>query len=219
ALSIDRNLLVSRVTKAGETPAFHFTPPGTGGHTCRVQMVYDPARARELLAEAGYPGGKGMRRLELLYNTSEAHERIAQVIQQMWKTELGVEVDLVNVEWKVYLALTEAGKYDIARAGWIGDYVDPNTFLDMWVTGGGNNRARWSNPEYDRLIREAARTRDSGARLEMFQNAEQILLEEAPIIPLYFYLSKSLVHTAVRGWYPNILDHHPYKFVYLADGR
>ncbi|MGQ9662727.1 MAG: peptide ABC transporter substrate-binding protein [Kiritimatiellia bacterium] len=215
ALAVNRDLIVTYVTKGGEAPALHFTPPDTDGYTCRSRLFYDPERARSLLNEAGFPGGKGLRRLELLYNTSEAHERIAQVVQQMWRKELGIEVELVNVEWKVYLAMTEAGKYDIARAGWIGDYVDPNTFLDLWVTGGGNNRTGWSNPEYDRLIRAAAREPDRNLRFELFQEAERILMEAVPIIPLYFYRSKALVHPSVQGWHSNILDHHPFKFVYL----
>jgi oligopeptide transport system substrate-binding protein len=153
--------------------------------------------------------------MSVLFTTSDAHARISQAVQQMWKDTLGVEVDLLNMEWKVYLDQIQSHKFDIARAGWIGDYVDPNSFLDLWVTGGGNNRAAWSNAGYDALIRQAAKTRDPAARLELFQQAEAILLREMPVIPFYFYMSKSLRDKSVRGWNPTILDHHPYKHVSL----
>jgi oligopeptide transport system substrate-binding protein len=155
ALAIDRDQIVRYVTRGGETPALHFTP-GVAGYEAQAQLAGGIGDAKRLLAEAGFPNGQGFPKLELLYNTAEAHERIAQAVQQMWKTQLGVEVQLLNMEWKVYLARTQDGEYDIARAGWIGDYADPNTFLDIWVTDGGNNRTGWSSPEYDRLIRQAA---------------------------------------------------------------
>ena len=215
AMAIDRKRIVSYVTKGGEDPALHFTPPDTAGYSAEARLPEDVARAAELLAEAGYPGGEGFPSLELLYNTSDAHARIAQAVQKMWEQSLGIKVELVNMEWKVYLANTQQKKYDMARAGWIGDYADPNTFLDMWVTGGGNNRAGWSNTEYDRLVAEASRTADPDARFALFQDAEEILLREAPIIPIYFYRSKSLIRPSVRGWHPTILDHHPYKHVHL----
>lgn len=215
AMAIDRDQIVRYVTKAGESPAYHFTPPDTAGYTARARLPTDFGRARELMTEAGYPGGKGFPRLQLLYNTSDAHARIAQAIQQMWKDHLGIDIELLNMEWKVYLAKTQEKRYDIARAGWIGDYVDPNTFLDMWVTGGGNNRTGWSEPEYDRLISAAATESDMAARFQLFQQAEQLLLLNAPLIPIYFYRSKSLVQPSVRGWNPTILDHHPYKHVWL----
>jgi oligopeptide transport system substrate-binding protein len=215
ALAINREQITRYVTRANESPALNFTPPGTAGYTARAQLVGDLTDARQLLAEAGYPDGKGFPTLSLLYNTSDAHARIAEVIQQMWVTGLGINVELVNMEWKVYLAQTQSGNYDIARAGWIGDYVDPNTFLDMWVTGGGNNRARWSNTDYDALIRKASEALDTDARLELFQQAESILINELPIMPIYFYRSKSLVQPSVRGWNPTLLDHHPYKHLWL----
>ncbi len=216
AMAVDRDLLVRHVTRGGEPPAEHFTPPDLAGYTARARLPSDPEAARALLAEAGFPGGAGFPKLELLYNNSDAHARVAQAVQQMWKQVLGIDITLVNMEWKVYLAHTVEGRYDIARAGWIGDYLDPNSFLDLWVTGGGNNRTGWENPAYDALIAEAARTPDPDARREVFQQAEALLLAEAPILPLYFYRSKSLIHPAVRGWHPNLLDRHPPKHLYLA---
>ena len=215
ALTIDRESLVKNVLRGGQLPAFCLTPPGTAGYTCRTQLHEDIAEAKRLLAEAGYPDGKGLPPIELLYNTLEAHRIIAESIQQMWKKNLGIEVHLVNQEWKVYLDSERTLNYQVCRASWIGDYVDPNTFLDMFVTGGGNNRTGWSNPEYDRLIAEAARTTDPQQRLEVFQKAEAILLDELPIIPIYFYTHVYARRPEVKGWYPTILDNHPYKYVYL----
>ena len=215
ALTIDRESLVKDVTRGGQLPAFSFTPSGTAGYTAQARVSGDREAARKLLAEAGFPGGNGFPPIELLYNTSEGHRVIAEAIQQMWKKRLGVEVRLVNQEWKVYLDSQRTLNYQICRAAWIGDYVDPNSFLDMWVTGGGNNETGWSNREYDRLIAEAARTIDPAKRLEVFQQAEAILMDELPIIPIYYYTHVCARRPEVKGWYPTILDNHPYKYVYL----
>ena len=215
ALAIDREQITKYVTRGGEAPAMHFTPPDTGGYTARAQLSGNLETARQLLAEAGFPDGKGFPTLSLLYNTADSHARIAEVIQQMWVTGLGINIELVNMEWKVYLAQTQSGNYDIARAGWIGDYVDPNSFLDLWVTDGGNNRARWANVEYDKAIRAASVEQDPAKRFERFQQAEEILMDEVPIMPIYFYRSKTLVQPSVRGWRPTLLDHHPYKHIRL----
>ena len=106
-------------------------------------------------------------------------------------------------------------KYEIARASWIGDYIDPSTFLEMYITDGGNNNAGWSSKEYDALLKAAGEEMDQGQRFELFQRAEEILMTEVPIIPIYYYRNKALVHSAVKNWKPNPLDRHPYKFVYL----
>ncbi|MDA1044101.1 MAG: peptide ABC transporter substrate-binding protein [Verrucomicrobia bacterium] len=217
SMSVDRDALTRFITKGGETPAFHFTPPDTAGYTADIGLSYDPKAARALLAEAGYPGGEGLPTLPLLYNTSDAHAVIAQAIGHMWQQELGIKIELVNMEWKVYLNRTQNQQYAVARAGWIGDYVDPNTFLSLWVTDGGNNRAKWSNADYDALIAKAGETQDVTARFALFREAEAILMRESPIMPLYFYRSKTLLHPAVRGWNPTLLDHHPYKFVHLEE--
>jgi len=219
ALTIDRESLVADVLRGGQLPAFCLTPPGTAGYTCRTQLHEDIAEAKRLLAEAGYPGGKGLPPIELLYNTLEAHRIIAESIQQMWNKSLGIEVHLVNQEWKVYLDSQRTLNYQVCRASWIGDYVDPNSFLDMWLTGGGNNETGWSNSQYDQLIAEAARTTDPQQRLEVFQKAEAILLDELPIIPIYFYTHVCAQRPEVKGWYPTILDNHPYKYVYLEPNK
>ena len=215
ALAIDRDSLCKDVLRGARVPAYCLTPPDTAGYTCRAGIREDVAEARRLLAEAGFPGGKNFPAIELLYNTAEAHRIIAEAIQQMWSKNLGIEARLVNQEWKVYLDAQRTLNYQICRYSWIGDYVDPNTFLNMWVTGGGNNKTGWSNPGYDRLIAEAARTTEPRQRLEVFQKAEALLLDEMPIIPIFYYTHVCARRPEVKGWYPTILDNHPYKYVYL----
>jgi len=216
AMAIDRKSIVENVTRGGQLPAYFFTPPDTVGYTSRTALRHDPEGARQLLAAAGYPGGKGFPPFEILYNTSESHKAVAEAIQQMWKRELGIDVKLLNQEWKVYLDTEKRLDYDVSRAGWIGDYPDPSTFLETFLSDSGNNRTGWANPEYDRLLREAARLGDQKTRYELFQKAEAIFLDELPIIPIYHYTRVYLMQPSVRGWNPTILDHHPYPYVWLA---
>ena len=215
AMSIDRQQVVEKITKAGELPAFSYTPPEVNGYVARPGLRYDVERAGALLAEAGYPDGAGFPPVELMYNTSEGHRRIAIAIQQMWKTGLNIDVTLVNQDWKVYLDKRDAKDYQVARAGWIGDYLDPNTFLDMYTTNSGNNDTGWSNRRYDALIARAGATTDQERRFALFRDAESILMAELPIMPIYTYMSKALVSPDVRGWHPNILDIHPFKYISL----
>ncbi len=212
--AIDREAIVRHVTRAGEIAWSGFVPKNMPGYPGVKGLDFDPAEAKRLLAEAGYPGGKGLPPVELIYNTNEMHRAIGQAIQQMWKQHLGVQVQITNLEWKVYLARMKELDYQIARAGWIGDYVDPNTFLDMWITGGGNNQTGWSSARYDALIRKAAATVDPEARMKLLVEAETILVrDELPILPIYTYVGKGLVRRTFDGWYPNILDQHPMKFL------
>ncbi|PXA03852.1 peptide ABC transporter substrate-binding protein [Coraliomargarita sinensis] len=218
AYSINRELITEHVLKAGQKPAYHFTPPNTGGgYTAETRLPYDPDLARKLLAEAGYPDGEGFPTFEILYNTSESHRSIAVTIQQMWKQELGIDVKLYNQEWKVYLSTRETGNFDILRAAWFGDYDDPNTFLSLGETDNGNNHTNWSNQEYDELIEQAAVEQNPEKRFGIFQKAEAILMEEMPVIPIYFYVTSRLIHPSVQGWHANILDYHPYQSVRLIE--
>lgn len=215
ALAVDRDALVTKLLRGGQQPAHAFTPPGTAGYTPRAALPTDFAEARRLLAAAGFPGGQGLPPFELLFNSSETHRVIAEAIQEMWRRELGVEVRLVNQELKSTLEARRAGNFQILRSVWNGDYVDPASFLELWRTDSGNNYTGWSSPVYDGLLFAAARTTDPAARAALFQQAEALLLEAAPLIPLYHYTHVFLCQPSVRGWPPTLLDHHPYKHVWL----
>ena len=161
-LAVDKQLIVDKVTKAGQRPARHLVPPGLPGYLSPMCGEFDPELAQAELAKSKYVReGKRIPRIDILYNTSEGHQAIAEVIQQQWKNNLGIDVSLTNKEWASYLASTHAMEYSTARAGWIGDYPDPNTFLDMWLTDGANNETGWSNKKYDQLILAAAAENDA----------------------------------------------------------
>ena len=215
-MTINRDLLVSQITKGGQIPAYAITPPGTMGYYPESDLTFDPETAKQLLAEAGYPNGEGFPTTEILYNTSEGHRKIAVALQQMWKKHLNIDVTLLNQEWKVYLDTVSNRHYEIARAGWIGDYVDPNNFLDMFLCNGGNNRTNWCNSEYDQLILQQAPTaKTHQQRLDIFKQAEKLLLDEMPVIPIYVYTSNNLVHPSVKNFGRNILNQSNYREMYL----
>jgi oligopeptide transport system substrate-binding protein len=215
ALSIDREAIAASVLQGSRVAAFHYTPPGTGGYFSEARQAYDPAAARELLAAAGFPAGKGFPRLELLMNTDAINTSVLSAVQAMWKRELGIEVTLVSQDFRVYLDTMKGLRYDIARARWIGDYNDPNTYLDMYVTDGGNNQTGYSSPAYDQLIATAAATSDPAARYAVFQRAEALLLSDAPIAPVYFGARTHLLHPDVRGWKPSLLGVRRYQTLSL----
>ena len=216
AMAVDRQKIADQILKAGQIPAYAITPPNTMGYSPQSDLHYNPQAARELLAEAGYPDGQGFPVTEILYNTQEEHRKVAVAIQQMWKETLNIDVVLLNQEWKVYLDSVSSGNYAIARAGWIGDYVDANNFLDMWICGGGNNRTDWCNPDYDRMIlQQAPKATSQEERLQIFTRAEKLLLEEMPVIPLYIYVSKHLVSPSVKNFPKNILNQPSFKDIYL----
>jgi oligopeptide transport system substrate-binding protein len=215
AYSIDRKLLVEKVTKCGQIPAYSFTPPGSNGYEPTTSILFDPALARELLAEAGYDSENLFPKLEILFNTNEDHRKVALAIQQMWQQNLGIEVELVNQDWKVYLSREMVGDFQVSRAGWIGDYQDPNTFLDLMRPNRGNNKTGWENYEYDSLVAKANSTNDQALRYQLLDEAEKILIENMPIIPLYTYVRSYQLSPDVKGYNPHILDHHHPKFIYL----
>ena len=215
AYSIDRKLIVEKVTKCGQIPAYSFTPPGSNGYEPTTSIPFDPELARELLAEAGYDSENQFPKLEILFNTNEDHRKVALAIQQMWQQNLGIEVELVNQDWKVYLSREMVGDFQVSRAGWIGDYEDPNTFLDLMRPNRGNNKTGWENETYDALVAKANSTNDQDLRYQLLDEAEQILIENMPIIPLYTYVRSYQLSSDVKGYNPHILDHHHPKFIYL----
>jgi oligopeptide transport system substrate-binding protein len=216
-LAIDKQAICERITQAGEIPAGTLVPPGLTGYVPPPSRAFDPDQARRLLAEAGYPGGRGLPPIEILYNDLDAHRTIAEAIQQMWRQHLGVRVTLRGLEWGVYLDATHKLDYAVARAGWVADYPDPNTFLDMFMTGNENNQTGWGNPQYDALIRQAAEEADPQRRMTLFAQAEAILLDEVPILPIYFYVSKNLVRPRVKGFFSTVQDEHPLKLLRVED--
>ena len=205
-LAIDRQEIIDNVGKAEQVPAYSFVPQGIynpDGTEFADKEYYDPLdmegnieKAKELLKEAGYENGEGIPTIELMYNSEGAHKDICQIVQQNL-AEIGINVELTNQEWAVFLNTRQQGGYEIARQGWIGDYSDPMTFLDIFVTGGGNNDSGYSNPEYDKLIAEAKVESDTDKRKELLREAEDILMEDMPILPIYYY-------TTVMGWNENV---------------
>lgn len=221
-LVIDRKAIVENVTKSGQVPAYSFVPKGIlneKGEDFASKKYYDAEtpnieEAKKLLAEAGYPEGKGLPTLEFMYNTEGDHKLIAQAIQQDW-AKIGVNVELTNQEWKVFLNSRQQGQYQIARHGWSGDYVDPMTFLDLWVTGGGNNDAGYSNAEYDKLVADAKKEADPDKRWELMRKAEDIIMEEMPIIPLYYYTKVKGAKPEVKGVRVSTLGHVFFDKAYI----
>lgn len=222
SIAIDRESIVKEVTKGGQIAAYSFVPQGIlneNGEDFASTKYYDETKAnieeaKALLAEAGYPDGKGMPTLEFMYNSEGAHKSVAQVIQQDW-AQLGVKVELANQEWKVFLNTRQEGQYQIARHGWSGDYVDPMTFLDLWVTNGGNNDAGYSNAEYDALVNKAKAEADIDVRWKLMQDAEAILMEDMPIIPLYYYTKVRAAQDYVKGVRSSSLGHVIFNDAYL----
>ncbi len=221
ALAIDRQALVDQVTKAGQIPAWGIVPAMAGYESLEFpngdDHDADIEQAQKYLADAGYPNGVGFPTLTVLYNTNDSHKKIAEFVQQEWKENLGINVVLENQEWQTYLANRNSGNFVVARAGWVGDYQDPNTFLDMFITGAGMNGGRYHNEEYDVLINEAARMEAGPDRFEVLKTAEDILInEDQGIIPFYYYTTLNMIDTNKwGGWYPNTMDYHPVKDIYL----
>jgi oligopeptide transport system substrate-binding protein len=217
AMAIDRERIVQKITQAGEPPAYSFTPPGTAsGYQPPRMFDRDVQKARRLLAEAGYPDGKGFPTVTYLYDSKKLNEDIAVEIQNMLSDALGVHIELQKQEWKVYLNSLSRLDYDFARSSWVGDYNDPNTFIDCFVTDGGNNRTGWSSKEYDDLVAAAGLEADSAKRSQVFHRAEEILLNQGtPICPLYYYVGIQIYDgQKFGGIEPNLLDEHPFREMY-----
>lgn len=215
-LAIDKKEICEKGLKAGQLPATGIVPPSMRGYTELAGLEYDTKRAKELLTEAGYPDGKDFPEVSILYNNNESHKKVCEMVTAMWREKLGVRVQLDQQEWQSYLQKQQNMDYQIARAGWIGDYADPNTFLDMFVTGRGNNETGWSNKEYDSLLAEATREADPAKRMAMLQKAERLLcVDDMPVIPIYYYVNQGLLRPRVKGFFENLRDHHPMQYMYI----
>jgi oligopeptide transport system substrate-binding protein len=212
---IDRDAISRSVTEGVYPPAHCLTAPNCGGYTCKTQVQDNFEKARQLLAEAGYPGGRGLPSIEVQCFEKEVALRVTEAVQAMWLKELGVHITIAQMETKTLYQNQQNKEYTMAFSGWLADYADPNTFLGTMVTGGGNNYAGYSNKEFDALIDQASNTADNSKRMEMFQKAEAILLDEAPLIPLYFQPNVYAISPVVKGWTTTVVGFHEWNRIWL----
>ncbi len=212
-LAIDKRAICERVLRGGQLPAETYVPHGVPGYPHPPGIGHDPDEARRLLAEAGYPGGRGFRPIEICFNTSDQHRQIAEAIQAEWKQELGIQVELRNQEWQTFSATRDRRDYDVARSAYSSSEIDPDEFVTTFTSDTTLNIPGWVDPAYVRLIDSADRDADPARRLAKIAEAESLLLDAMPIIPIYFLSSLHLQKPFVRGWYDNPLDQHPLRFV------
>jgi oligopeptide transport system substrate-binding protein len=214
SMTLDREALCKNVFRGYHTP-YGLTPP-TQGYQPPHDVKFDPVEAKKLFAEAGFPDGKGFPRLKLLVSSREAAATIGAAVQAMWREHLGVEIEIENKEWTAYLVAMQSLDFDICAGGWIGDFIDPLTFLEMWSPGNGNNNTGWFSQPFADKLAESFQLTDPAERYSKLKQAEQILLAEAPIAPVAWRSKNYLIHPSVQGWDPLLLDCHPYTSVRLV---
>jgi oligopeptide transport system substrate-binding protein len=215
SMAVNRQDLVDKVLKAGDVASAGLVPAIQGYVTAKGNP-FNLAEARKLLAAAGYPNGQGFPKVPLIYNTSARHKMICEYIQQAWKTNLGIEVELQNLEWNTFLDTRQkTHNFLMARAGWLADYPDAGNYLDMFKTGAGNNDGLYSNKQYDELLARAAKMAGGDARNKVLQQAEEILVgKDQAVSPWFFYVNKSLINQQKwSGVYANAMDIHPTKWI------
>ncbi|MFA6076423.1 MAG: peptide ABC transporter substrate-binding protein [Negativicutes bacterium] len=207
ALALDRQKICAISQTGAMQPAFAMVSHGcldtSTGKDFRAEngalFSEDVQRAKKLLAGAGYPDGKGFPKLQYLYHTTETNKQIAEIMQEMWKKNLGIDIEMTNQEFKVYVQTVQKMDYQIARCGWYGDYPDPLTFLNIFVTGNGQNRSRYSNDAYDMLINTAITSTDGAVRFAAMKQAEAMLIKDMPVAPIYFDQTGTLRSPRVKG--------------------
>lgn len=217
-LALDRLRLARDVMRGGHEPIDAFVPGGLPDYEPAHLPAPNPERARELLAEAGYPGGEGLPQLRLLYPHNETNRDFCDAVVTMWRRELGIDVKLTQQVWKVYLDSSKNGLYQIAWGAWIGDWLDATDFVKIFHSESLNNRTGWGDDAFDKLIDAASAEPDDARRLELVRAAEARLLAELPIAPVYQRTNINLVAPHVVGWEDNLLDVHPLRDIGLADG-
>jgi oligopeptide transport system substrate-binding protein len=218
ALALDKQDIVTKITRCGEPVANTLVPPGNAGYTPPTGLVYNVGEARRLLAEAGYPNGQGFPDVNLLYAGRGTGPQVATEMQALWRRDLGItSIHLRAQEWKVYLNTQQLVDFDLSLSAWIGDYNDPQTFIDMFVTDGGNNDTGWGNAQYDQMLQTSENTADPAQRMRILHDMEKILVEdEVPIIPVYFWVGMSLYDpNKVGGFEPNFVDDHRWGEFYI----
>lgn len=217
ARAIDRETLARTVLRGTRRPAYFFTPPDSNGYTAEARIPDDFDAARALLAEAGYPGGKGFPVLDVQTRNDEIHTQLMEAIQAIWQRELGIKITVSPMEQKTWLQNQGSLNYAISTARWVGDFIDPVNYLEIMTGDGGYNWTGWRNAAYDTLIAQAAQTPEATARLALFQKAEAILLAEAPVAPVFFGARTYLAHPAVKNWPPALLGIHRFQKVKLEN--
>ena len=220
SLAVNRDIITKQVLNLGQISSYGFVPPIMGYTQQQMPeagwtQAEREAEAKRLYAEAGY-GAQNPLRTQIMYNTQEDHRRVAVAIAQMWKQVLGVEAEILNQEWKVFID-TRNQKRDtqVYRQGWIGDYNDPFTFIELLRSTAGQNDTGYNNPEYDRLVAASQSAHDPASRMDLLQQAERVMIADMPILPLYIYVRARLVQQWVGGYEPNIMDHHHHKYMYI----
>jgi len=215
ALAIDRSAICRNVYAGARQPALTFTPPGCGSYAPPAGRPLDLAAARALLAEAGYPGGRSLPSLPFLIGNDDKSAKAAEAMQATWERELGVHLTIEPSEQKTSFQNQQSLNYALALQGWTADFPDPVTFLDTLTTGNGNNWTGWSSKAYDALLNQAAGTADPAARFALLQQAEALMLREAPIAPVMYGARTYLIHPAVKNWVPSPLEVHRYQLIEL----
>jgi oligopeptide transport system substrate-binding protein len=217
SLAIDRQAIAGSVLQGSRAPATALTPPGTGGYTARATVPANIAEAKKLLAAAGFEGGAGLPVVEFQTRNDEIMPRVAEALQAMWRRDLGLRVTISQLEQKSWIQNQQAGNYSISTAAWTADFPDPVTFLGMFTANSAYNWTGWNHPEYEKLMESAATMADSKQRYELFQRAEELLLNEAPVAPLYYGAQTYLIDSAVRGWEPAPLVFRRFQIVGLKE--
>jgi ABC-type oligopeptide transport system substrate-binding subunit len=215
SLAINRQILADQAP--GRQPLTAFTPQIEGYESAKGND-FNPDLARKLLSEAGFPNGKGFPQIELLYNTAEANKQTMEFIQAMLKRELNIQVELTNVEWRVYLDRTRNSKREfkgMARRGWNGDYVDPYTFLELMTSASDNNGTGWADKKYDAMLNASSAELDPAKRAKMLKEAEGYMIEQQPVIPLFIGPTAFVCKPYVKNLVPNLLDQHDWRGVYI----
>ncbi len=216
AMAIDKSVF-PLILRRGEKPTSSWIPEGLSGYSNNSGLPYDVAAARKLLSEAGYPEGRGLPPISFLYPNREDSKLVVEALQAQLKDNIGARVELMNQEWKVYLATRKNDPPPLFRGSWNADFPDSETFMNLFTSGNGNNCTRWKNQEYDRLVAEAAGELDKERRAQNYQRADTILCrEDCPIVPLYVATQNILMKPWLKGLSFNALDVQYFKSVRIV---